>query len=85
MMLPKFDVSDWKLPPISKMNVSGLYFCAFCKMKIQKELFPSLLKDDKVPIRASTFVQDHLWPAPLSAGALLGRGSASVFTTCGTA
>jgi hypothetical protein len=23
-------VSDWKLAPISKMKVSGLYFCAFC-------------------------------------------------------
>src|SRR5260370_31536779 len=28
-------VSDWKLPPISKMKVSGLYFCAVCSRKTQ--------------------------------------------------
>jgi hypothetical protein len=27
---PKIVVSDWKLPPISKMKVSGSYFWAFC-------------------------------------------------------
>jgi hypothetical protein len=26
---PKIVVSDWKLPPISKMKVSGAYFWAF--------------------------------------------------------
>ena len=30
------DVSDWKLPPMSKMKVSGLYFCAFYNTKLQK-------------------------------------------------
>src|SRR5208282_1762771 len=33
-------VSDWKLPPISKMKVSGLYFCAFCSRKLQKYDLP---------------------------------------------
>jgi len=32
----KIEVSDWKLPPMSKMNVSGAYFCAFCRIKLQK-------------------------------------------------
>ena len=33
---PKIVVSDWKLPPISKMKVCGLYFCAFCSRKLQR-------------------------------------------------
>ncbi|MGB9415961.1 MAG: hypothetical protein WCB58_06550 [Acidobacteriaceae bacterium] len=54
--------------------------------KVDDFVFPSLLKDGKVPIRASTFVQDHLRPAAVSAGVvLLRRDSASVFATCGTA
>src|ERR1039458_8585339 len=37
---PKMVVSDWKLPPISKMKVSGAYFCAFCSRKLQKYDLP---------------------------------------------
>src|SRR5580658_5706878 len=37
---PKMDVSDWKLPPMSKMNVSGAYFWAFCSRKLQKYDLP---------------------------------------------
>ena len=37
-------------------------------------IFPSLVKDGKVPIRASTFVQDHLRPAAMSAGVVLVKG-----------
>ena len=37
---PKIVVSDWKLPPMSKMKVSGAYFCAFCRMKLQKYDLP---------------------------------------------
>ena len=37
---PKIVVSDSKLPPISKMKVSGAYFCAFCSRKLQKYDFP---------------------------------------------
>jgi hypothetical protein len=33
---PKIVVREWKLPPISKMKVSGAYFCAFCNKKLQK-------------------------------------------------
>jgi len=29
-------VTDSKLPPISKMNVKGLYFCAFCRRKLHR-------------------------------------------------
>jgi integrase len=37
-------------------------------------VFPSLIKDGRVPIRASTFVQDHLRPAALTAGVMLAKG-----------
>ena len=42
--------------------------------KVDDFVFPSLLKDGKVPIRASTFVQDHLRPAAVSAGVVLAKG-----------
>jgi integrase len=42
--------------------------------KIDEFVFPSLIKDGKVPIRASTFVQDHLRPAAKSAGVVLAKG-----------
>src|SRR6201996_4264855 len=42
--------------------------------KIDDFVFPSLIKDGKVPIRASTFVQDHLRPAAISAGIVLAKG-----------
>jgi hypothetical protein len=48
---PKIVVSDWKLPPISKMKVSGRYFCAFCSRKLQKYDFPFL------PFPACFFLQ----------------------------
>ena len=37
---PKTVVSDWKLPPMSKMKVSGAYFCAFCSRKLQRYDLP---------------------------------------------
>src|SRR5579863_8648987 len=37
---PKIEVNDWKLLPMSKMNVRGAYFCAFCRMKLQRYDFP---------------------------------------------
>jgi integrase len=37
-------------------------------------VFPSLLKDGTVPIRASTFVQDHLRPPAVTAGVILAKG-----------
>src|SRR6266853_1099938 len=37
---PKMVVSDWKLPPISKMKVRGAYFCAFWSKKLQKYDLP---------------------------------------------
>lgn len=42
--------------------------------KVADFVFPSLLKDGKVPIWASTFVQDHLRPAAISAGVILAKG-----------
>jgi len=42
--------------------------------KVNDFVFPSLVKDGKVPIRASTFVQDHLRPAAVSAGVVLAKG-----------
>jgi len=42
--------------------------------KVDDFVFPSLLKDGKVPIWASTFVQDHLRPAAISAGVVLAKG-----------
>jgi hypothetical protein len=33
---PKMVVRDSKLPPMSKMNVSGSYFWAFCNRKFEK-------------------------------------------------
>jgi integrase-like protein len=42
--------------------------------KIDDFVFPSLIKDGKVPVRASTFVQDHLRPAAISAGVVLAKG-----------
>jgi integrase len=42
--------------------------------KVDDFVFPSLLKDGKVPIWASTFVQDHLRPAAISAGIVLVKG-----------
>ena len=37
-------------------------------------VFPSLVRDGKVPISASIFVQDHLRPAAVSAGVVLAKG-----------
>jgi integrase len=37
-------------------------------------IFPSLIKDGKVPVRAWTFVQDHLRLAAISAGSYLRKG-----------
>jgi integrase len=42
--------------------------------KIDDFVFPSLIKNGKVPIRASTFVQDHLRLAATSAGVVLAKG-----------
>ena len=42
--------------------------------KFDDFVFPSLIKDGKVPLRASTFVQDHLRPAAISAGVVLAKG-----------
>ena len=42
--------------------------------KVDDFVFPSLLKDGKVPIWASIFVQDHLRPAAISAGVVLAKG-----------
>jgi integrase len=42
--------------------------------KVDDFVFPSLLKDGKVSIWASTFVQDHLRPAAISAGVVLAKG-----------
>jgi len=42
--------------------------------KVNDFVFPSLHKDGKVPIWASTFVQDHLRPAAISAGVVLAKG-----------
>jgi integrase len=42
--------------------------------KVDDFVFPSLLKDGKVPIWASTFVQDHLRPAAINAGVILVKG-----------
>ncbi len=42
--------------------------------KVDDFVFPSLLKDGKVPIWASTFVQDYLRPAAISAGVILVKG-----------
>src|ERR1700721_2580098 len=40
---PKIEVSDWKLLPMSKMNVNGAYFWAFCRMKLQRYDLPEPL------------------------------------------
>ena len=47
---PKIVVSDWKLPPISKMKVSGAYFCAFCRRKLHRIGLPAARhpKDQRV-------------------------------------
>jgi integrase len=42
--------------------------------KVNDFVFPSLHKDGRVPIWASTFVQDHLRPAAISAGVVLAKG-----------
>jgi integrase len=42
--------------------------------KIDDFVFPSLIKNGKVPISASTFVKDHLRPAAISAGVVLAKG-----------
>lgn len=42
--------------------------------KVNDFVFPSLHKDGKVPIWASTFVQDHLRPAAIGAGVVLAKG-----------
>ena len=42
--------------------------------KVEDFVFPSLVKDGKVPIWASIFVQDHLRPAAVSAGVVLAKG-----------
>jgi integrase len=42
--------------------------------KVENFVFPSLVKNGKVPLSASTFVQDHLRPAAVSAGVVLARG-----------
>jgi integrase len=42
--------------------------------KIDDFVFPSLIKNGKVPVRAWTFVQDHLRPAATSAGVILAKG-----------
>ncbi|HEX4322292.1 MAG TPA: hypothetical protein VHZ52_15365 [Acidobacteriaceae bacterium] len=42
--------------------------------KVDDFVVPSLVKDGKVPIRASTFVQDHLRPAAISAGVFCAKG-----------
>ena len=42
--------------------------------KVDDFVFPSLIKKGKVPISASTFVQDHLRPAAISAGVVLAKG-----------
>ena len=42
--------------------------------KFDDFVFPSLIKDGMVPIRASTFVQGHLRPAAISAGVTLAKG-----------
>ncbi len=42
--------------------------------KIGDFVFPSLLKDGKVPVAASSFVKDHLRPAAVGAGVALVKG-----------
>jgi integrase len=42
--------------------------------KVDDFVFPSLLKDGKVPIWASIFVRNHLRPAAVSAGVVLVKG-----------
>jgi integrase len=42
--------------------------------KVDDFVFPSMLKNGKVPMWASTFVQDHLRPASVSAGVVLAKG-----------
>ena len=42
--------------------------------KVDDFVFPSLVRDGKVPISASIFVQDHLRPAAISAGVVLAKG-----------
>jgi integrase len=42
--------------------------------KVDDFVFPSLVRDGKVPISASIFVQDHLRPAAVSAGVVLAKG-----------
>jgi integrase len=42
--------------------------------KFDDFVFPSLIKDGRVPIRASPFVQNHLRPAAISAGVTLAKG-----------
>ncbi len=42
--------------------------------KVEDFVFPSLVKDGKVPLSASIFVQDHLRPAAVSAGVVLAKG-----------
>ena len=42
--------------------------------KVNDFVFPSLIKNGKVPISASTFVKDHLRPAAISAGVVLAKG-----------
>ena len=42
--------------------------------KVEDFVFPSLVKNGKVPICASTFVQDHLRPAAINAGVALAKG-----------
>ena len=42
--------------------------------KVDDFVFPSLVRDGKVPISASIFPQDHLRPAAVSAGVVLAKG-----------
>jgi integrase len=42
--------------------------------KVDDFVFPSLIKNGKVPISASTFVQDHLRSAAINAGVVLAKG-----------
>jgi integrase len=42
--------------------------------KVDIFVFPSLVRDGKVPLSASIFVQDHLRPAAVSAGVVLAKG-----------
>jgi integrase len=42
--------------------------------KVEDFVFPSLVKNGKVPMCASIFVQDHLRPVAVNAGAVLVKG-----------